>query len=54
MGWPQASFCAKVDVDGDGLLVERETDAGTETIKIPKLPAVLTCDLRLISKLISL
>jgi electron transfer flavoprotein beta subunit len=49
MNWPQATFAAKVDLDGDGLLVERETDAGTETIKIPKLPAVLTCDLRLVS-----
>ena len=49
MGWPQATFAAKVDLEGDGLLVERETDAGTETIKIPKLPAVLTCDLRLVS-----
>lgn len=47
MGWPQAAFAAKVDLEGDGLLVERETDAGTETIKIPKLPVVLTCDLRL-------
>ena len=50
MGWPQATFAAKVDLDGDGMLVERETDAGTETIKIPKFPAVLTCDLRLVSK----
>lgn len=49
MNWPQATFAAKVDVDGDGLLVERETDQGTETIKISKLPAVVTCDLRLVS-----
>merc|ERR1712113_1298156 len=27
--------------------VERETDSGTETIKIASLPAVITCDLRL-------
>lgn len=48
MNWPQATFAAKVDFDGDdGLLVERETDQGTETIKVSKLPAVVTCDLRL-------
>lgn len=47
MGWPQATFAAKVSLEGDGLLVERETDQGTETIKIPKLPAVISCDLRL-------
>lgn len=49
MNWPQATFAAKVDVDGDGLMVERETDQGTETIQIQKLPAVVTCDLRLVS-----
>lgn len=47
MEWPQATFAAKVELDGDGLLVERETDSGTETIKVNQLPAVLTCDLRL-------
>ena len=33
--------------DSGGITVERETDSGTETIKIPSLPAVVTCDLRL-------
>ena len=48
LGWPQVTFAAKLDVEGsNGLLVERETDSGTETIKIPSLPAVITCDLRL-------
>ena len=47
LGWPQATFAAKVEPDGDGLVVERETDSGTETISISKLPAVVTCDLRL-------
>ena len=49
LGWPQATFAAKIDLDGEGLTVERETDSGTETIKIPKLPAVISCDLRLVS-----
>ncbi len=47
LGWPQVTFAAKVEVEGDGLTVERETDSGTETIKIASLPAVITCDLRL-------
>lgn len=48
MNWPQATFAANVELEGDGgLLVERETDQGTETIKIPKMPAVISCDLRL-------
>jgi electron transfer flavoprotein beta subunit len=47
LGWPQVTFAANLETDGDGLVVERETDYGTETIKIPSLPAVVTCDLRL-------
>jgi len=48
LGWPQATFAANVELnEKDGLLVERETDQGTETIKIPSLPAVVSCDLRL-------
>lgn len=47
LGWPQATFAANVILEGGGLLVERETDQGTETIKLPSLPAVVSCDLRL-------
>jgi electron transfer flavoprotein beta subunit len=47
LNWPQVTFAANVDVEGNGITVERETDSGTETIKIPSLPAVVTCDLRL-------
>jgi len=47
LGWPQVTFAAKLDVEGEGISVERETDSGTETISIPSLPAVVTCDLRL-------
>mmetsp|Transcript_29177 Transcript_29177/g.70340 ORF Transcript_29177/g.70340 Transcript_29177/m.70340 type:complete len:256 (-) Transcript_29177:374-1141(-) len=48
LGWPQVTFAADLNVDGDGssMTVERETDSGTETIKT-SLPAVVTCDLRL-------
>jgi len=47
LGWPQATFAAKVELEGDGLKVERETDQGTETIQLNSLPAVVSCDLRL-------
>jgi electron transfer flavoprotein beta subunit len=47
---PQATFAAKVTKEDDGsFIVDRETDAGTETIKLlpSDAPAVITCDLRL-------
>jgi electron transfer flavoprotein beta subunit len=47
LGWPQVTFAANIKTDGTSMTVERETDAGTETIEIPALPAVITCDLRL-------
>ncbi|EKX34445.1 hypothetical protein GUITHDRAFT_98076 [Guillardia theta CCMP2712] len=46
MGWPQATFASKVDVEGSNLTVVREIDGGLETIGM-KLPAVITTDLRL-------
>lgn len=46
MGCSQGNFAASVAVDGGNLTVERETDAGVETLSMP-LPAVLTADLRL-------
>lgn len=48
LGWPQAAFAANVELTEEGgLVVERETDEGTENVKIMTLPAVVTCDLRL-------
>lgn len=46
MGIPQVTFAANLQVQDDGILVERETDNGTESIQAT-LPAVVTCDLRL-------
>ncbi|CAM9291249.1 unnamed protein product [Ectocarpus sp. 12 AP-2014] len=48
LGWPQATFAAKVTVveEGKQLEVERETDTGTQVLSVP-LPAVVTADLRL-------
>lgn len=46
LGWPQVTFAANLEKEGGGIVVERETDSGTETIAC-ELPAVVTCDLRL-------
>ncbi len=46
MGWAQATFASKLDVDGDSATVTREVDGGLQTIKV-NLPAVVTADLRL-------
>lgn len=46
LGWPQATFASKVSKEGDNFLVEREVDAGEETLQV-ELPAVLSVDLRL-------
>ena len=46
LGWPQCTFAAGVTIEGKTAIIDRETDAGTEKIKVP-LPAVITADLRL-------
>ena len=48
MGWPQATFAYKIEVndDFDGAEVQREVDGGVETVSL-SFPAVLTTDLRL-------
>jgi electron transfer flavoprotein beta subunit len=46
LGWPQATFASKVQLDGNKCTVVREVDGGLETVAFP-LPAVITTDLRL-------
>jgi electron transfer flavoprotein beta subunit len=46
LGWPQATFASKLQVDDGGFTVTREVDAGLEVIKL-KAPALITTDLRL-------
>ena len=46
LGWPQATFASKVEVNGTTTNVTREIDGGLETVKI-NLPAIITTDLRL-------
>lgn len=46
LGWGQATFVSKIDIDGENIKATREVDGGLETITV-KIPAVLTTDLRL-------
>jgi electron transfer flavoprotein beta subunit len=46
LGWPQATFASKLQVEDGGFTVTREVDAGLEVIKL-KAPALVTTDLRL-------
>jgi electron transfer flavoprotein beta subunit len=46
LGWPQATFASKLEVNGDRAHVTREVDGGLQTLEVA-LPAVVTTDLRL-------
>ncbi|MDB9936925.1 electron transfer flavoprotein subunit beta/FixA family protein [Candidatus Pelagibacter sp.] len=46
LNWPQATFASKIEIKDRTLEVTREIDEGLETIEV-KLPAIVTCDLRL-------
>ncbi|WBU55654.1 electron transfer flavoprotein subunit beta/FixA family protein [Paracoccus sediminicola] len=46
LGWGQATFASKVEIEGESAKVTREVDGGLQTIEV-KLPAIVTADLRL-------
>jgi electron transfer flavoprotein beta subunit len=46
LDWPQATFASRLEFALPDIVVDRETDHGIETIRLP-LPAVVTTDLRL-------
>src|SRR3954471_13481768 len=46
LGWPQATFASKLEVEGSDFKVTREVDGGLQTVKL-KGPAIVTTDLRL-------
>jgi electron transfer flavoprotein beta subunit len=46
LDWPQATFISRLELLGEEIRVDRETDHGIETLRLP-LPAVVTTDLRL-------
>ncbi|WP_305971667.1 MULTISPECIES: electron transfer flavoprotein subunit beta/FixA family protein [unclassified Mameliella] len=46
LGWSQAMYANKVDVEGDHAVVTREVDGGLQTVKV-KMPTIISTDLRL-------
>lgn len=46
LGWSQAAFASKLEINGDTANVTREVDGGLQTIKVT-MPTILTTDLRL-------
>ncbi|MCA1363585.1 electron transfer flavoprotein subunit beta/FixA family protein [Bradyrhizobium sp. IC3069] len=46
LGWSQATFASKLEVEGTDFKVTREVDGGLQTVKL-KGPAIITTDLRL-------
>lgn len=46
LGWGQATFASKVEIDAGCAVVTREVDGGLQMVSV-KLPAVITTDLRL-------
>ena len=46
LGWSQATFASKLEVDGSDFKVTREVEGGLQTVKL-KGPAIVTTDLRL-------
>ena len=46
LGWSQATFASKLEIDGDSANVTREVDGGLQTLKV-QMPLIMTTDLRL-------
>jgi len=46
LGWSQATFASKLEINGDSATVTREVDGGLQTIE-SKMPMIMTTDLRL-------
>ncbi|MBP0437899.1 electron transfer flavoprotein subunit beta/FixA family protein [Tianweitania sediminis] len=46
LGWSQATFASKLEIDGDSAKVTREVDGGLQVVNV-KMPAIVTTDLRL-------
>ncbi|WP_102106742.1 electron transfer flavoprotein subunit beta/FixA family protein [Oceaniglobus roseus] len=46
LGWSQATFASKIEIEGEEAKVTREVDGGLQTIKV-KMPAIVSVDLRL-------
>merc|ERR1712007_301624 len=42
LGWPQATFCSEIEIQGGNALILREIDGGSERCSMP-LPSIFTC-----------
>ncbi|MFP4274831.1 MAG: electron transfer flavoprotein subunit beta/FixA family protein [Paracoccaceae bacterium] len=46
LGWSQATYANKIEIEGDNAVVTREVDGGLQTVKVT-LPTIVSADLRL-------
>ncbi|MBS9722383.1 electron transfer flavoprotein subunit beta/FixA family protein [Tianweitania sp. BSSL-BM11] len=46
LGWSQATFASKLEIEGESAKVTREVDGGLQVVNV-KMPAIVTTDLRL-------
>lgn len=46
LGWSQATYASKLEINGEEAAVTREVDGGLQTINV-KMPTIVTTDLRL-------
>ncbi|MFP4044861.1 MAG: electron transfer flavoprotein subunit beta/FixA family protein [Rhodosalinus sp.] len=46
LGWSQAMYANKVEIEGEHAVVTREVDGGLQTVKV-KMPTIISADLRL-------
>jgi electron transfer flavoprotein beta subunit len=46
LGWAQATFASKIEIEGGKAKVTREVDGGLQTIEVA-MPAIVSVDLRL-------
>ena len=46
LGWSQATFASKIELEENKLLVTREVDGGLQTIRV-NMPSIISVDLRL-------
>lgn len=46
LGWSQAAFASKIEIDGDKATITREVDGGLQVINV-NMPSIISVDLRL-------
>jgi len=46
LGWAQATYASRIEIDGESAKVTREVDGGLQTVEV-RMPAIVSVDLRL-------